>query len=186
MGTKSFWNVFFFSMICLWGAGNAMASGRGSEASDRQDKLNGGYYLLHHLCEDEVQLPLLVAIKHTPPDIVDYVDRIAKTAHSGLDTMDRIKKGNSSVQFDKNPLPPIEIDVRASIRETKQHQLVFGTTDKAFVRALLISQIEATSYGLHLAKVLAEQDPDRSKALQALSAKWSARNDEAYKLLANL
>lgn len=158
---------------------------RGSETSERQDKLNGGYYLLHHLCDDESQLPLLIAVKHTPPEVAGYVDRISKTAKESSASLEQMQKGDSSLRFDKNPLPEVERDVRASIRDAKQHQLLFGTTDSDFVHALLVSQIEASNYALNLAKVLSEQesDPARVKKLQRISVKWQTLYEEAYRRL---
>lgn len=188
MRPKSFVSLGFTFLVCLSLGVFTMGSPiRGSEASERQAKLNGGYYLLHHLCDDESNLPMLIAVKHTPADVASYVDRISKTAKESSASLERMQKGDSSLRFDKNPLPEIELDVRASIRDAKQHQLLFGTTDSDFVRALLVSQIEAGNYALHLAKVLSEQEtnPDRIKTLQHMSAKWQVIYDEAYRHLKN-
>ena len=174
--------VYFclFSLIFL-----LMPSAKGSDASERQDKLNGGYYLLHKLCDDEAQLPMLAFIKTTPPEIVSYVDRVAKTAKESMASLEEMQDHDRAIRFDENPLPPIERDVRESIHDVKQHQLLFGTTDAAFVRALLVSQIEASNYASNIAKVLAEQEtnPARVKALQRIAAKWKLINDEAYRHL---
>jgi hypothetical protein len=180
-------HVLSVLFVCLWSAASVVTPARGSDVSERQERLNGGYYLLHHLCEDEAKLPLLLAVKHTPPETVDFVDRISKTAKESLTALEHMQKGDETLQFDKNPLPPIERDVRESIQDEKQHQLLFGTTDAEFVRALLVSQIEASSYALNLAKVLSEQekDPDRVKSLDHISAKWLAVRNEAYRLLRN-
>ena len=162
-----------------------IAQAKEREDSEHQDKLNGGYYLLHHLCEDESRLPMLSFIKTTPRDVADYVNRISQTAKESLASLEQIQDQNPAIQFDKNPLPPIERDVRESIHDAKQHQLLFGTTDAAFVRALLVSQIEASSYALNLSKVLADQetDPSRVKMLQRMSAKWLLIQNEAYRRL---
>ncbi len=175
----------FALLICLGSSSPLISRAGASEASERPEQLNGGYYLLHHVCEDETNLPLLVAIKHTPPEIASYVDKIAKTSRESITALDRLQKGDATLQSDKNPLPPIERDVRQSIRDDKEHQLLFGTTDTEFVRALLVSQIEASGYALNLAKVLSEQEknPDRVKALQHISAKWLTIRNEAYRLL---
>jgi hypothetical protein len=91
------------------------------------------------------------------------------------------------IQFDRNPLPRIERDARASIKDDKQHQLLFGTTDSEFARALLVSQIEACTYALHLSKILAEQetDRDRAKTLRHISAQWLGLRNEAFRILRN-
>jgi hypothetical protein len=157
----------------------------GDPSSTRQDKLNGGYYLFHHLCEDEDPLPLLLDIKHAPKDISTYADEISKTAKESLATLDRWHDRDPSLRFDKNPLPQIEQDVRDSIKAGKQHQLLFGTSNSEFVRALIVSQIEACTYATNLCKVLADQetDPDRAKSLRQMSLRWQGMRDEAFRIL---
>jgi len=157
-----------------------------SDSSKHQDYLNGGYYLLHHLCGDEAQLPLLLDVKDAPPEIKDFAVRISKTAEESTAALERLQDKDASIKFDQNPLPAIERDVRESIQDEKQHRLLFGATGPEFVRTLLVSQVEASSYALNLAKVLAqgEKDPARIKALQQISAKWSTINQESYRLLA--
>lgn len=183
MGSKIFGvalTACFLGMVSL-----TISQAKENEVSQRQDKLNGGYYLLHHLCDEESQLPMLSFIKTTPPEIVEYVDRISKTSKESLASLERMQDHDPAIRFDKNPLPSIERDVRESIHDAKQHQLLFGTTDAAFVRALLVSQIEASTYAVHLSKVLAEQetDPVRAKALQRISAKWLLIQNETYRHL---
>ena len=173
--------------ICLWSGGLFLAPARGSDASESQGKLNGGYYLLHHLGEDEDQLPLLLDLKHAPPEIEKYADQISRTAKASNAALEQMQDRDAAIRFDKNPLPSIERDVRDSIKDDKQHQLLFGTSDSEFVRALLVSQIEATTYASHLAEVLADQEtnPTRVKTLKHLSDQWLAMRSEAYRLLRN-
>ena len=159
----------------------------GDASSDRVGKLNGGYYLLYHVSSDEAQIPLLLLIKHSPGEIKTYADQISKTAKETVAALDRLQQGDSSLRFDRNPLPQIEQDTRDSIKADKQHQLLFGTTGSEFVRALIVSQIEASTYALNLSKVLAgqEKDSDRVKTLQHMSAKWLVLRNEAFRLLRN-
>ncbi len=175
--------LFLFVIGASWAAGTAALWGDPSPGLTA--KLNGGYFLLHQLSEDEAQLPLLLLVKHAPDEISTYADQISRTAKETLATLDRLQKGDPSIRFDRNPLPPIEQETRASIKADKQHQLLFGTSNSEFVRALLLAQIEACTYGLHLSKVLSEQetDPDRAKALKHLSAKWLAQRSEAFRIL---
>jgi hypothetical protein len=172
--------------LCFFiGIGTVMSSVWGDTASARTDKLNGGYYLLHHLAGDEAQVPLLLLVKHAPAELGTYADRISKTGKETIALLDRWQQGDSSLRFDRNPLPPIEQETRDSIKADKQHQLLFGTSDTEFVRAFIVSQIEAASYGQNLCKVLADQetDPDRAKTLRHLAAKWLAMRDEAFRIL---
>jgi hypothetical protein len=158
---------------------------RGDIPPEKQAKLNGGYYLLHQVSTDEKQVPMLFLVKHAPTEISTYADRISKTAGETLDRLDHLQDGDSAIHFDHNPLPQIEQDARASIKADKQHQLLFGTTDSEFVRAFLISQIEACTYAVNLSKTLADQEtnPDRVQALRHISAKWLGMRNDAFRLL---
>jgi hypothetical protein len=162
-------------------------SAKGNQGSEHQDRLNGGYYLLDHLCEDEAKLPMLFLVKDAPPEIEKYADRISKTAKESIAAIEHMQENDALLKFDTNPLPPIEQDVRDSIQDDKQHQLLFGTTGAEFVRAFLVSQIEASNYAIHLAKVLSEQekDSDRVQKLQHLSSQWQTVHREAFRLLQN-
>jgi hypothetical protein len=155
-------------LVCFLSVSCVVTPTAGSEISDHRDYLNGGYYLLHHLCEDEAKLPLLLDVKDVPPEIESYADHISKMAKETIADLERMQESDTRLKFDKNPLPRIERDVRESIQADKQHQLLFGTTGAQFVRALLVSQAEASAYALNLAKVLSQQenDPDRVKVLQ--------------------
>jgi hypothetical protein len=177
----------FFSLLIGLSAALAMIPIWADEASDRQVKLNGGYFLLHQLSEDEAQLPLLLDVKHAPAEIITYADQISKTAKDTVVALDGLQQRDPAIQFDRNPLPQIERDSRASIKADKQHQLLFGTSDSEFVRAVLVAQIEAGTYALNLSKVLAEQetDPDRVKTLRHISDKWLGLRNEAFCILRN-
>lgn len=163
----------------------AATHGKASPDSSRMQKLNDGYYLLHHLCADESQLPMLFIIKDAPADVEHFADRIGKTAKESIATLDRMKDDDDSLRFDKNPLPQVEQDVRDSIADEKQHQLVFGTKDQEFVRALMVSQIEAANYAVNLTKVLADQEnnPRRIKELEHMSSQWTLIRSGAYRFL---
>jgi hypothetical protein len=173
--------VFFVTFFCV------VTPTRGSDVSDHQNYLNGGYYLLHHLCEDEAKLPLLLDVKTAPPEIKSYADHISKAAKETIADLEHMQETDACLKFDKNPLPRIERDVRESIQADKQHQLLFGTSGAEFARALLVSQAEASAYALNLAKVLSQQEnePDRVKTLQHISVKWRTIHQETMRLLRN-
>jgi hypothetical protein len=126
-------------------------------------------------------------VKHAPAEINKFADDVTDVSKKNLEALDRFHNGDATLRFDQNPLPPIEQSVRDSIKADKQHQLLFGTKDAEFVRSFLISQIEATTYALHLSKVIAEQetDPARAKTLRNLSNDWGVTRARAYRLLRN-
>ena len=165
-------------------------AGAASQADDNageRDNLNGGYYLLHKLYSDESQLPILLDLKTAPPDLQQFADKISRTAKNGMATLDRMRDSDPKMSWDKNPLPQIEQDVRASITDEKQHQLLFGTKGPDFARALLVSQTEASKYAANINKVLAAQDPnpEHRRDLERMSKQWHSLYDEAFGLLRN-
>jgi len=149
--------------------------------------LNGGYFLLHKLLADESKLHLLLDLKHAPKEIQDYAQEISQTAKDDLSLLDKIRESNTSVNWDKNPLPRFEQDVRDSIADEKQRQLLVGTKNDDFVRALLVSQAEASNYASTMAKVMAQRSPtaDRRQELADMSARWQALNRKDFQLLRN-
>jgi len=103
-------------LICFLSVSCVLTPTRGSETSEHRDYLNGGYYLLHHLCEDEAKLPLLLDVKDAPPEIEKYAVHISKTAKESITALERLQENDPHLNFDKNPLPRIERDVRESIQ----------------------------------------------------------------------
>jgi hypothetical protein len=173
------------SLVCFLSLTVSPAIGKDPATSPEQDYLNGGYYLLHNLCDDEAQLPILLDLKTAPPELAQFADKISRTAKESMALLEHMRASDSQMEWDRNPLPAFEQDVRASIKDEKQHQLLFGSKDKEFARALLVSQAEASKYAANIAKVLAQRDkdPDHVRDFQRLSAKWHAIYDEAFRLL---
>jgi hypothetical protein len=182
-------NLFVLSFSAfLWCGSVTLTLSRGDAAIEKQDKLNGGYYLLHHLCNDEAQLPLLIDVKHASPEIEAFADKISRTAKESNSVLEQMQDDNPAIKFSRNPLPPIERDVRESIQDEKQHQLLFGTSNAEFERALLVSQIEASNYAHNIAKILANQETDskRIKSLEKIASQWLALNKQSLRLLSTI
>jgi hypothetical protein len=158
-----------------------------AEKTSLHEKLNNGYSLLYHLCDQEKPLEMIMMVKTAPAAVAAFTKKISQTAGDDVDLLERMQAHDSSIRLDDNGLPQFELDVRQSIKEDKQHFLLFETKDNTFTQALLVSQIEATSYAMHLAKVLAQDEPNakRAAALQRISDKWHALQREAYRLLAS-
>jgi hypothetical protein len=173
--------------VCVLCASALLTVGRGAEA-EKQEYLNGGYFLLHQLCDNEAQLPLLLDLKHSSPEIKTFADRISRTAKESNTSLEQMQDTDPAIKFDRNPLPSIEQDVRESIQDEKQHQLLFGTSGAAFERALLVSQVEASNYARNIAKVLAENenDPKKRISLEKISSKWFLINKETFRLLSTI
>lgn len=161
-----------------------LISSRANEPKANQSNLNDGYSLFYDFCKQESQLSLLRWVKTMPPDISDYARRISSTAETDMAVLKRMGVGDSSLRMDKASLPSFEIDVRQSMADDRKQQLLWGSSGPAFAQTLTMSQGEVTNYGLHVAKVLSETepDPDRAHALRRMYDQWLALHVEAYRL----
>ena len=171
--------------LCLFGLLGAGI--RGDDSVSPRENLNGGFFLLHDLLSDEHDVPLLTDLKTSPQEIQDFAKKVSLTAEDGKAALDKMRDSDPKISWDKNPLPKIEQDVRASIKGEKQHQLLFGTKDNDFVRAFLVSQAEASKYAANIAKVMAQEDknPRHVHELTRISDRWHALYEEDFRLMRN-
>lgn len=148
-------------------------------------EMNYGYALLHHLCDEESQVDMIMIVKTTPPDVAHLAHEISKSAKEDLDILDHFADHDPALRFGQRGLPKIESQTRDSIKAEKQHFLLFGTKDKDFAQALLLTQVEASTYGENMAKVMAdnEANPHRAEGLRHISRSWEAIKEKAYALL---
>ena len=155
-----------------------------AEDKASQSSLNDGYSLFYGFCRQESQLSLLLWVKAASPGIADYAKQISSTAKDDMTILEKMGVGDSSLRLDKVSLPGFEIDVRQSMDDDRKQQLLWGSSGAAFAQALTMTQSETTNYGLHVAKVLAESepDPDRARAMHHIYEKWLALHVEAYRL----
>jgi hypothetical protein len=145
------------------------------------------FFLLHDLLDNEHDVPLLLDLKTAPQEIQDFAKKISLAAKDGEDALDKMRNTDPKISWDKNPLPKIEQDVRASIKGDKQHQLLFGTKNNDFVRAFLVSQAEASMYAANIAKVMAQEDknPSHAHEFTRISDRWHALYEEDFRLMRN-
>ena len=160
---------------------------RADDSVSYRDNLNGGFFLLHDLLNDEHDVPILLDLKTAPQEIQDFAKKVSLTAEEGKAALDKMRDSDPKISWDKNPLPQIEQDVRASIKGEKQHQLLFGTKDSNFVRAFLVSQAEASMYASNIAKVMAQEDKNsrHTREFSHISERWHALYEEDFRLLRN-
>ena len=155
-----------------------------SEVDASQSTLNDGYSLFYDFCKQESQLSLLVWVKTMPPSISDYAKQISTTAKDDMAILNAMGARDPSLRLDKVSLPGFEINVRQSMADDRKQQLIWRSSGAAFAQALTMTQSETTNYGLHVAKVLSETEPDRdrSRAIRHMYDQWLALHVEAYRL----
>jgi hypothetical protein len=168
------------AIFLLAGHGSSQAV----EVQASQSTLNDGYSQLYDFCKQESQVSLLLWVKTMPPGISDYAKQISSTAKDDMAILKAMGVGDTSLRLDKVSLPDFEINVRQSMADDRKQQLLWGSSGAAFVQALTMTQSETTNYGLHVAKVLSETEPDRdrARALRHMYDQWLALHVEAYRL----
>lgn len=157
---------------------------RATEADVSQSTLNDVYSQFYDFCKQESQLSLLVWVKTMPPSIADYAKQISSTAKDDMAILKTMGAGDASLRLDRVSLPGFEIDVRQSMADDRKQQLLWGSSGAAFAQAVTMTQCETTDYGLHLAKILSEREPnpDRARAVRHMYDRWLALHVEAYRL----
>jgi hypothetical protein len=175
------WSFLFAGVIFLI-VGHT--SSRADEPKANQSTLNDGYSLFYDFCKQESQLSLLRWVKTMPPGISDYARQISSTAEADMAVLKAMGVADNSLRLDKVSLPSFEINVRQSMADDRKQQLLWGSSGAAFAQALTLTQCEVTNYGLHVAKVLSETEPDRDRAhaLRRMYDQWLALHVEAYRL----
>jgi coenzyme F420-reducing hydrogenase alpha subunit len=153
-----------------------------------QREMNYGYGLLHHLCDQETQVDLIMMVKTTPPDVAQLAKEVSKSAKEDMSILGDLADHDPAIHFGEQGLPEIETETRASIKDEKQHLLLFGTKGGDFAKTLVLTQIEASTYGENMAKVLAndETNPHRAEALRHIASHWETIKNKSYALLYRL
>jgi hypothetical protein len=173
-------SVLLGAILSIFG----LAALRATEPEAGPSTLNDGYSLLYDFCRQESQVSLLIMVKTTPPALADFARQISTTARDDMAILKAMGARAPSLRLDKVSLPGFELDVRQSMAEDRKQQLLWGSSGAAFAQALTMTQSETTNYGLHVAKVLSEKepDPDRARALHRMYVQWLALHAEAYRL----
>ena len=136
-----------------------------SAAPSRDSRLairNQGYSLLYKLLSDEKNVSKLLVIKKENSDVGDLITKIAEVTGAAAKELDAFAKGDSHLHLNMDGLPVVEKETRELIAKTRGKELVTKTGEKFELR-ILLTQIEAMSYGVHLAVVVQTHETDESR-----------------------
>jgi hypothetical protein len=134
----------------------------GKKSIDIQTR-NNAIALLNDLLNEEKNLSKILIIKRESPDLKRLVKDISETADDGAKMLKSLAKKDRGIQLATLGLPPGEVAARQAISKTKQ-DLLLHTKGAEFEFQLLLTQMEALSYGTHLALVAAENEPQPERA----------------------
>jgi hypothetical protein len=170
----------------LTGCQSPKAMPPAAEDGAARAKRNNCYGLLHQLLDEQKDVSTLRFIKKEHSDVKELVKRIATASGAGSKLLEEFARQDSSIDLNDIRLPPGETAVRAAISSSKEKELL-GHTGKDFELALLLTQSEALNYAWHLAMVAGENEsqPERARALAALSGDMQNLYRETFSLLAS-
>jgi len=123
---------------------------------------NQGYSLLYKLLSDEKNVSKLLVIKNENSDVGELIRKIAKTTGDAAKELEAFARGDPHLHLNMDGLPIAEQQTRDLIAKTRAKELVTKTGEKFELR-ILLTQIEAMSYGAHLAVVVQSHETDESR-----------------------
>ena len=105
----------------------------------------------------------ILIIKRESPELNRLVKSISETAGSGAGFLKEAMKQNPELKLPGNGLPPGEKATREALSKEKEHALLHSKGAE-FEFELLLTQVEALSYGAQLAQVAATNEPQPNRA----------------------
>ncbi len=174
--------ILFLVAASIWGFTSGVS--RATESEVAPSSLNDGYSIFYDFCDQESQLSLLLWFKTATPKISNYAKQISSTAKDDMAVLKKIGLSDGALRLDKVSLPSFEIEVRKSMADDRKRQLIWGSSGDSFSHAIGMTQCETTNYGMHVAKVLAESEPnpDRARTMRHIYEEWLALHAKAYEL----
>ena len=145
---------------------------------------NNSLALLDELLNEEKNLSKILIIKRESRELNRLVKHISEAAGNGAKLLKSMAKKDPGLQLAGTGLPPGEQAGRKAISKTKEH-LLLHSKDAEFEFQLLLTQAEALSYGVHLAEVAADNEPqrDRAREFSSLSAQLKQLHEQVLAML---
>src|SRR5687768_10339406 len=154
--------LIILATLCVSGC----QSTRPGAAITPQGKLqvrNNAASLLHDLLSDEANVSKLLIIKRDRAELNSLIKEISAVALGGVKKLEQLEKADTSFNLRSMDLPPGERATRQSIAKARTGELL-RASGPDFEFRLLLTQSEALSYGTHLAKVVAANEPNAEHA----------------------
>lgn len=121
-----------------------------------------GYSLLYELVSSEQDLDGIFMLKSASEPTTQIISDIASTSAMAARRLEQWNKANPAYGIRQPNLPAVETDARAKIEELTTYNLLTAGPD--FELRLLLTQVDATTYGAALATVLADSDSNEERA----------------------
>jgi hypothetical protein len=146
-------------LIALFGCSHFRSSAK-PEISNRESPSvieAERYCLLYKLMSQEKNLPKLLIVKNESAPVREFVKKIGHVAEAAEDKIESFAKQESGISLKADPLPLIEREARKSAEKARTKELL-SARGSEFELRLILSQLEALNYAVHLSSVLAERE----------------------------
>ncbi len=142
------------------------------------------YSLLCDLLNQEKDVDKLLLIKLESSELRTLIKAIAETAKDASAQFKALAAQDSSLRLDESALPPGEVATRRAIANTETRELLIPFNSNFELR-LLLTQFQSLSYGTHLAKIAAENEPnaERRRRLLQLSDRLQELHGMTFALI---
>jgi hypothetical protein len=121
-----------------------------------------GYALLFELLGQEQDVDKLLLVKRERADLGELMGSIAETCGAAHERLAALGEADPALNLTDPGLPGAELAVREAI-EGEKTKLLLTESGKEFELQLVLSQLQALSYALHLSEVLARAEPDAER-----------------------
>jgi len=145
-----------------------------------------GYALLADLCGDEKDLSKLRFFKNERAELKALLQEIAGTNRVAYEALQKFAKADPAINLKDTGLPAAEVEAREAISKFKQ-SAILSSKGKDLEVQLLLDQNEALTYGSHLARVIAQAEPDsqRRAFLEQLAGNLGVLQQRVLKMLSS-
>jgi hypothetical protein len=113
--------------------------------------------LLYALLNDEKHLSKFLLIKGESRELKELINRISFSTGEGAKKLEHLAKADRTLNLIAMGLPSGEAATRRAVAGTNRQELLHAKNGELEFR-LLLTQIQALSYGAHLARVAAENE----------------------------
>lgn len=123
---------------------------------------NNAASLLYDLLNEEKNVSKVLLIKRERDELDRLIKTISTVAGDAVKNLEQLAKSDPTLNLKAPALPAGEKATREAISKTKTSQLL-GSSGPEFEFQLLLTQVEALSYGSHLARVAGENSANAAQ-----------------------
>jgi hypothetical protein len=160
------WTVLFCAGF-LCGCANLQTTAPDEAPTTDTQKIalrNNAVSLLYDLLGDEKKVKEILIIKRKNAKLDRLIDAISASSGDAAKRLEQMAKEDPTLNLHALKLPAGEMATRRAIAKTEEHELLLSSGEN-FEFDLLLTQVDALSYGWHLAGIAEKNSPHPEGAL---------------------